>query len=131
MTVVKYIIFAILSIIVNILCQYVILNIYNGFLDLYVALFIGTLVGFFLKFSLDKIYIFHYENKKRGGDIKDFMQYVFVGICITLIFWTLEIGLDYLFKNELAKYIGGIFGLVVGYTIKYFLDKKYIFINKE
>jgi len=45
----------------------------------------------------------------------------------TFIFWGTEIGFDAFFENENAKYFGAVIGLSIGYIIKYFLDKKYVF----
>ena len=93
---------------------------YRGFLNLCVSLFFGTLVGFILKYHLDKKYIFYVETTARKKDIENFILYACIGLCITSIFWIFEIGMDYLFKNESAKYLGVVIGLVTGYSIKYF-----------
>jgi putative flippase GtrA len=45
----------------------------------------------------------------------------------TIIFWTTEVLFDALWQVEIAKYIGAVVGLSIGYSIKYFLDKKYVF----
>ena len=37
----------------------------------------------------------------------------------------------YLLPNPNAKYIGAVIGLSIGYIIKYFLDKRFVFIHKE
>lgn len=50
-----------------------------------------------------------------------------MGVFTTFIFWGFEIGFDLIFKTEMAKYIGAVFGLSIGYIIKYFLDKKFVF----
>jgi hypothetical protein len=36
---------------------------------------------------------------------------------------------DYLINHESAKYVGAVIGLTIGYVSKYFLDKKYVFIE--
>jgi hypothetical protein len=45
----------------------------------------------------------------------------------TFIFWGLELLFDALFESELFRYIGAFLGLSIGYSIKYFLDIKYVF----
>ena len=35
------------------------------------------------------------------------------------------------FNNDNAKYLGAVIGLSIGYIVKYFLDKKFVFINKD
>lgn len=124
---VKYIYFAIASTIVNLLFQYISFIVYNGFLDLYVAMFFGTLAGLVLKYILDKKYIFYHKPKSKKDDSKKFFLYSLMGVFTTFIFWGFEIGFDYIFENEYAKYIGAIIGLTIGYVVKYFLDKKFVF----
>jgi putative flippase GtrA len=124
---IKYIYFAIVSTLVNLLFQYISFFIYNGFLSLYVAMFLGTLSGLILKYILDKKYIFYHKPKNRKDDSKKFLLYSLMGIFTTFIFWGFEISFDYIFYSEIAKYIGAIIGLSIGYTLKYFLDKKFVF----
>ena len=59
------------------------------------------------------------------------MLYSLMGVFTTIIFWGMEIAFDILYADLNAKYIGAIVGLTIGYIIKYFLDKKYVFIHKE
>lgn len=123
----KYINFAIVSTIVNLLFQYISFYFYNGFLSLYLAMFFGTLSGLILKYILDKKYIFYYEPKNKKDDSKKFLLYSLIGLFTTFIFWGFEIGFDFIFKNEIAKYIGALIGLSIGYIVKYNLDKKFVF----
>jgi putative flippase GtrA len=90
-------------------------------------MFIGTLAGLILKYILDKKYIFFYATETKKEDGKKFLLYSLMGVFTTFIFWGVEIGFDYIFENEYAKYIGAIIGLSIGYVIKYFLDKKFVF----
>lgn len=101
--------------------------IYVGFLDLYVAMFVGTLAGLILKYILDKKYIFFHIPKDRIDDGKKFFLYSLMGVFTTIIFWGFEVGFDYFWHNEIAKYIGAVTGLSIGYIVKYSLDKKYVF----
>lgn len=127
MIAIKYILFAIISTIANLIFQYISLYIYNRFLSLYLAMFFGTLAGLVVKYVLDKKFIFYHKPKNRKDDGKKFILYSFMGVFTTLIFWGFEIGFDYIFKSEGAKYFGAIIGLGIGYIIKYFLDKKFVF----
>jgi len=54
-----------------------------------------------------------------------------MGVFTTIIFWGTEIAFDILFQDPNAKYLGAVIGLSIGYVIKYFLDKRYVFIHKE
>lgn len=125
--VLKYSLFAIASTLINLLFQYISFYFYDGFLSFYIAMFLGTLSGLILKYILDKKYIFYHKPKNKNDDGKKFLLYSLMGVFTTFIFWGFEIGFDYIFKSEVAKYIGAIIGLSIGYIIKYFLDKKFVF----
>ena len=131
MIAIKYIIFALISTLFNLLFQYFSFLAYNGFASLYVAMFIGTLVGLIVKYVLDKKFIFYHEVKDKKDDAKKFALYSLMGIFTTIIFWGTEIAFDHLLQDPNAKYLGAVIGLSIGYVIKYFLDKKFVFIHKE
>jgi putative flippase GtrA len=122
-----YIIFALVSTLVNLGFQYVSFLTYHGFGSLYIAMFIGTLSGLIVKYRLDKKYIFFHTSKNREEDRKKFILYSLMGVFTTFVFWGFEIGFDYFFGGEKAKYIGAIIGLGIGYIVKYALDKRFVF----
>lgn len=123
----RYILFAIISTLVNLGFQYLSFALYSGYMSLYLAMFIGTLAGLVLKYILDKRYIFGYEAKDKKDDGKKFFLYSLMGVFTTFIFWGFEIGFEYFFANEYAKYLGATIGLSIGYIVKYYLDKKFVF----
>lgn len=127
MIAIKYTLFAIISTILNLLFQYLSFFVYVGFGSLYIAMLLGTLAGLISKYILDKKYIFYHTPKDKTDDAKKFMLYTLMGIFTTAIFWGTEVAFDALFESESAKYIGAVIGLGIGYIIKYFLDKKYVF----
>ncbi len=127
MMIFRYAIFALFSIFVNLLSQFTTLLFYSGFLSLYLAMSMGTFAGLLVKYILDKKYIFFYTTKNRKDDGKKFFLYSLMGVFTTLIFWGFEIGFDLCLETPNAKYIGAVVGLSVGYVIKYFLDKKFVF----
>ncbi len=131
MLAVKYTIFAIISTLMNLLFQWVSFLFYNGFGSLYMAMFMGTLAGLVAKYILDKKWIFYHTPKDKKDDAKKFILYSYMGVFTTIIFWGAEMVFYYLVPNPNAKYIGAVLGLSIGYIIKYFLDKKYVFIHKE
>lgn len=131
MLVIKYVFFAIVSTLFNILFQYITFSSYNGPFSLYVAMTFGTLAGLLSKYYLDKKFIFYHATKNRQDETKKFVLYSFFGIFTTLIFWGTEIAFDILLKAPFAKYVGAILGLGVGYVIKYFMDKRYVFVCRE
>ncbi|MBF0203416.1 MAG: GtrA family protein [Desulfamplus sp.] len=130
MIVIKYTIFAVISTLCNLLFQYLSFAVYSDFAALYVAMFFGTFAGLVAKYILDKKYIFYHIPKDKKDDAKKFALYSLMGIFTTIIFWGTEITFDATFQDPNAKYIGAIIGLSIGYAIKYFLDKMYVFIHK-
>lgn len=122
-----YALFAFISTVVNIAFQYLSFLVYSGYLSLYVAMFAGTVAGLILKYILDKKYIFFHKPKSKKDDGKKFFLYSLMGIFTTFIFWGFEIGFDYIYESQNAKYIGAVVGLSIGYVVKYFLDKKFVF----
>lgn len=91
----------------------------------------GTLTGLFTKYFLDKLYIFNYVTTGKADDIKKFTLYSFMGIFTTSIFWSFELSFNLMFESTIAKYLGGLLGLSIGYSFKYLLDKKFVFNSKE
>lgn len=131
MIAIKYSIFAAISTLFNLLFQYFSFELYSGFGSLYIAMFIGTLAGLVVKYVLDKKFIFYHEIKGKKDDAKKFALYSLMGVFTTIIFWGTEIAFHALSSDPNAKYLGVVIGLSIGYVIKYFLDKKFVFIHKE
>jgi len=121
----------VISTLFNLLFQYISFTPYGGFASLYVAMFFGTLAGLIVKYLLDKKFIFYHEVKNKKDDAKKFALYSLMGVFTTIIFWGTEIAFDALSQDPNAKYLGAVIGLSIGYVIKYFLDKKFVFIHKE
>lgn len=128
MTTLKYIFFAIISIAINLGFQYLTTNAYNGWGSLYIAMLAGTFAGLITKYILDKKFIFYHIPTNKKDDTKKFFLYSLMGVSTTIIFWGTEIAFDFIFNTPGAKYIGAVVGLSIGYIIKYYLDKKYVFI---
>lgn len=91
----------------------------------------GTLAGLIVKYILDKRFIFYHTPKDKKDDAKKFVLYSLMGVFTTTIFWGTEIAFDALSQDPNAKYLGAIIGLGIGYIIKYFLDKKFVFKTKR
>jgi len=94
-------------------------------------MFFGTLAGLVTKYVLDKEYIFCHTPTDKTDDARKFVIYSFMGVFTTIIFWGTEITFNAIFENPYAKYMGAVIGLMIGYIIKYFLDKKYVFVHKR
>ena len=87
MVAIKYIFFALISTLFNLVFQYLSFLGYQGFAALYLAMFIGTLAGLVVKYILDKKFIFYHEVKSKKDDAKKFALYSLMGVFTTIIFW--------------------------------------------
>ncbi|MDA1370928.1 MAG: hypothetical protein O2971_09230 [Proteobacteria bacterium] len=45
----------------------------------------------------------------------------------TIVFWSS----DFWFGSKLARYLGAVIELTIGYGVKYLLNKRYVFIQQE
>lgn len=126
---VAYALFAIIAIIANILAQDIFLKIYQAEFAISLSILCGTAVGLVLKYWLDKRFIFRFVAKNLKQHGRTFMLYTVMGVLTTLIFWGTEWAFELMFQTKEMRYLGGVLGLVVGYMVKYFLDKKYVFVS--
>jgi len=127
----KYAFFALIAMAFNVGCQWASLALYIGLYSLYVAIFLGTLVGLIVKYALDKRYIFYYRVKNRAENFWKFVLYSVMGVITTFIFWGFELSFNGIFPEGHAKFLGALIGLTIGYLIKYRLDKRFVFIRLE
>jgi putative flippase GtrA len=94
---------------------------------LMVSIFIGTLIGFALKYVLDKRYIFFDDFADRASEAKKVGLYASVSVLTTLIFWSIEAGFWVATASQGWKYFGGALGLAIGNFVKYRLDRRFVF----
>jgi putative flippase GtrA len=125
--VIFYALFAGLSILANIGFQKLSLIAYSGAFSVLFSVVVGTAVGLVVKFALDKIWIFRYRHRDLSHGIRSFLLYTVMGLATTAIFWGFEFGANAIYHSEPARFTGGVIGLVIGYIVKYRLDKKYVF----
>jgi len=123
----KYSLFAILATLTNLSVQEIVVRIYDGSFPLYLAMTFGTLAGLVSKYLLDKKYIFLFITKSHREGLGKFTLYGLTGVATTAIFWGFELGFDLLIGGKIARYMGAIIGLSIGYGVKYHLDKRYVF----
>ena len=126
----KYILFAILAITVNIFFQYLSFLLIDHKYELYIAILNGTILGMILKYYLDKNYIFYYVKKKFNNK-NIFLLYIFTSIFTTIIFWAIELWFSYYVNINYSEYLGALVGLTLGYSLKYLLDKQLVFNNQS
>ena len=129
--IVLYILFAALSTIINIGLQMISVLAYKGSYFVEISILVGTVAGLPLRYFLEKRYIFAFSSKNIVHDGKLFVFYSTMGVITTLIFWSTEYTFHIIYDTDLMRYVGGIVGLVIGFFIKYQLDKKYVFVNNK
>ena len=125
----KYIFFCFIAMAVNLLVQRLFLDWGLITLNYFYALLIGTAAGLVTKYLLDKSFIFKDFDNSFENNSKKFSRYSLNGVLTTIIFWGTESIAYYLYNTTLAREIGAVAGLSVGYFLKYKLDKKIVFVN--
>lgn len=141
-----YMSFAAISIILNLASQYIVRILLIFFLPTFantkflsfeywflIALGFGTVIGFLFKFVVDKFVVFEEKlSANRKAEIqktsKQISIYFSFAIFTTMIFW----GFEFTFKILLSGnwyLFGGLIGLIIGYTVKFLLDRKFVFIS--
>lgn len=126
-----YVLFAIISIAINMSAQFLTTVVYQGLYYIEISIFTGTIVGLPPRYILDKRYIFHYQTVDFSEDGRLFVLYTFMSVLTTIIFWSTEYVFHYLFEQDYMRYVGGVIGLTVGFVIKYQLDKKFVFAHSS
>lgn len=127
---VLYSLFAALALVLNLLSQAIFVRFYTGDFAIIFSIIIGTAVGLPVKYVLDKKYIFKFSAENLFHDTKLFFLYGLMAVVTTAVFWGSEALFQFLFKTEQMRLIGGALGLIIGYLIKYQLDKKFVFSTK-
>lgn len=127
----KYSCFAVVATLANLLAQEISIQAYSAAYALYVSMACGTLAGWVSKYLLDKHYIFAFQTRSTRDEAHRFFAYGLTGVLTTLLFWGFELGFEYGFGTKLARYTGAVIGLSLGYVVKYQLDKRYVFVNRE
>ncbi len=125
--VLRYAVFAVLATLANLAAQRLSLAVYGGAGALALAIFIGTGVGLVLKYLLDKRWIFFDRSTGAATHGRKFGLYTLMGVVTTAIFWGAEAGAWALWHTELARELGAVTGLTVGYVVKYRLDRRFVF----
>ena len=105
--------------------------IYKGPLSVEISILVGTVMGLPLRYFLEKRYIFNFTSKNLVHDGKLFVFYSAMGVITTLIFWGTEYTFHLIYDTDFMRYLGGVFGLSIGFYVKYQLDKKYVFVNSS
>jgi len=122
-----YALFAGLATVTNIASQWASLSLYRGPLSLPLAMAFGTCTGLALKYGLDKRWIFRDPGRGIVLHARKFTWYTIMGVVTTAIFWGTELAFDTASHDDRVRFIGAAIGLAVGYTVKYRLDRRFVF----
>jgi len=96
---------------------------------LFPSVLAGTICGLVFKYIWDKVLIFRFVPESTGRDLRTFLIYALTGVVTTLIFWAFEFGFEALFGTKQMRYTGAAIGLVIGYALKFQLDRRYVFVG--
>jgi putative flippase GtrA len=121
----RYALFAGIATLVNLSTQVFATSFMHG--NLAFSIGAGTVTGFSVKYVLDKHWIFFDGFHGRLSELRKMMLYGIFSVFTTLLFWAFEIGAWMLWYTDFAKYSGALIGLLIGYWLKYHLDRVYTF----
>lgn len=127
MLIFKYSFFATIAILINLLTQECVFLTFKEDSLLIIAILAGTFTGLITKYILDKKFVFYHSSKNFYHNFNDFVKYTMISVFTTIIFWGSEYVFYIVFNDKLLTYVGAIIGLVIGYIIKYQLDKRFVF----
>jgi putative flippase GtrA len=132
--IIKYSLFAVIAILVNLGMQRLVLLVVdnwlgfiNDWLGLGAAILVGTGAGLVTKYLLDRRWIFYDRLTSMSQQGQQFFLYSVTGVLTTLLFWGSELGAYFIWQTEFAREAGALFGLTLGYIAKYQLDKRFVF----
>lgn len=129
---IKYAVFAALAIAVNIFSQSTALILFGAYwFGIYIAIAAGNGAGLVFKYIVDKYWVFEDVDVSIAGNSRKFALYAAFGIGTTMLFWIVELVFHYTFNSVFMTNVGGVFGLSIGYVLKYNLDKHYTFARKS
>lgn len=122
----RYATFAVLATLANIASQEGVIQFAPRW-PLAASILVGTVVGFIMKYVLDKWYVFQDPYANPLDETWKIFLYGTLSVLTTIIFWGFELAAWWYWKTASAKYIGAVVGLAIGYVIKYLLDQKLVF----
>jgi putative flippase GtrA len=122
-----YACFAAIATVANLLTQRIVLAWDTTTTGFAVAVFCGTLVGLVIKYILDKRWIFRDTETGVKAHGRKFTLYTTMGVVTTAIFWSTETAFWLIWGTELMREAGAVLGLLVGYIVKYRLDRRFVF----
>jgi putative flippase GtrA len=123
---IRYVAFAIVATFANLAAQEAVIRL-SPAAPLTLSILTGTAVGFFLKYLLDKKWVFGDGYSDRRQELQKITLYGVFSVLTTLVFWSLEVAFWVIWRTDLAKYTGAVLGLAIGYAAKFMLDRTFVF----
>ncbi|WP_179378341.1 GtrA family protein [Jannaschia marina] len=124
--IVRYAVSAIVSVIANLLAQEATVTAAPD-AHLMVSIVVGTIIGFLIKYVVDKIWTFRERYTTAYGEAQRITMSGLFSVLTTLIFWAFELGFHAVWQTDFAKYLGAVIGLSIGYVLKFWLDRRHVF----
>jgi putative flippase GtrA len=127
---VRYVLFAILATLANLLTQEAVVRA-APVAPLTLSILMGTVAGFVLKYALDKKWVFDDGYDGHRQELQKITLYGAFSVLTTLVFWGFEIAFWMIWQTDLAKYTGAVLGLAIGYAAKFVLDRTFVFKERQ
>jgi putative flippase GtrA len=121
---VRYVLFAVVATLANLAAQEIVVRLT---VSLALSIAAGTVVGFAVKYVLDKRWIFNDPYTSHRDEARKISLYGLFSVFTTLVFWGFEIAFWMIWRTDLAKYTGAVLGLAIGYAAKFALDQTFVF----
>ncbi len=123
-SVILYVVFAAFAICLNMFVQNLMFALWPLGGAIFVAMPVGAGVALLTKYFLDRRYVFASE---RSASRIEFLKYALTGGFITAVFFVTEYAIWIIYQTDYARNVGIVIGMTVGYTLKYVLDRHFIF----
>lgn len=123
---VRYFLFAVVSGLANVAAQETVVLL-SPAAPIMVSILVGTGIGFFVKYLLEKKWVFFDAYDGHAAELRKLFVYGLFGVGTTLFFWAVELGFWQVFQTVEGKHLGAVIGLSIGNWIKYLLDKHFVF----
>ena len=125
--VIRYGVFAAIATVANLAAQRAVLAGLGDAPGFVPAMMAGTAVGLVVKYLLDKRWIFGDRSRGLAAHGRKFTLYSLMGVATTLLFWAVETAFWLAWRTDAMRELGAVIGLAIGYTIKYRLDRRFVF----
>ncbi len=126
----RYLLFACLATLVNLVMQEITIRI-APIAPLTSSIVMGTAAGFILKYALDKKCVFDDAYEGHRQEFHKIILYAAFSVLTTLVFWGFEVVFWMIWQTDLAKYTGAVIGLAIGYAAKFVLDRTFVFKERQ